>query len=300
MELMTEQSFSISNIASFTRGVINNLFELEEALLTQSQSEILETLLKMKGLISKLHETATQAVKQFTLNGNLCEQQLELIEKQIGHSFESQKNIKNKIRDVERCISGSKDKKEQIENQLKSLEQEAEKIQRQIDEAQQIDAKKVLLSFVPYYGYYHIGKTIYKLIVSLTSLKEEIQLLSEKIQESNGEINQLNHDFDSLKDTLSGYQENINELKEVQTKLEEQRRACKKGVVFSSNAQLYYSTLNQKLEKVKYRIEDIQDIVEYLNTEVTLIIDDMRDNEILALKDTLIKFGEYADKILSV
>lgn len=300
MEFIIEQSSSLQNSASFTHSVINNLLELEEVLPKQSGSEVLKTLSSMKALVDRLGETASQGVKEFALNGILFEKQLEFIEQQIGQSYQNQKDLEQNIRDIEAVRLGSETKKEEIKQRLMSLEQSAEELKEQIDEARRVDAEKVLLSFVPIYGSYHIGKIIYNLIESETSLNEEINSIRNAIQGDTVEFEELNNTLVRLRERLDSDAKNLNELKDVQITLQEQRIACKKGVVLSSNAQLYWATMKQKLEQIEYRMEDVKDIVKYLDSQVKLTMDGDGPEEVLSLKDALIKFGEYADKIPSV
>lgn len=295
--MLSTPSLSSKSYSSLSLATID-LLNLLPTLVEQPREQAIELLERMKSQVHTLEAASLNLARQAQQNSNSSEARLEVVENQINQMSQDQDNLRQRIREIEANLASAQtQKKSTEEDRNRSLEQ-VEQLKNELRNLQERREEAKKYACVPFYG---LGLNIRNLVDNdIPRYHQAVDDLNEYTQNINDEqaqIASLNATITNLNELENSDQQKIQHLKELKNNFQQERVQYKKGVTFFNQVALYYRTLEQKFETVGNRIEDINDIVEYLNSSVTLSLSGDGEDEVMALQDALVRCGEYADTI---
>ncbi len=124
----------------------------------------------------------------------------------------------------------------------------------------------------------------------LIGFPDELGKDQAKIQGLLEKIKEWHQETEDEKQKLSG-------LQMARKELEEQNQTIADRLVFLLKIEEFYGSLEEKLRNIDHRIDDVQDIIDSLQSEVvTPALEKGEKKAAVKLKEALILFAEYVDK----
>lgn len=277
-------------------STLTALLNLPQQLSELPREKAIEVLNEMRRPIAEFLDQTVISSKQAASNEILCEEKLESIENEINQAHQDRDALEEHIKDTQAQIEGCKTQISMTSQQQGEAIQRNNALQEKIKNLQQRAKELEKWCWVPGYGQYlGIRNLVDGDMKQYDRTIEEIKHLNDEIRQDQVAIEKFISVLRELNLSVDALREHINRLIEFAEHLQNQRIECKQHVTYLSQFKLYLDTLDQKLEKVIENIEDVQEVVNYLNSKVSLNSEGIGEDEVMLLKEAMIRCSQYVE-----
>lgn len=271
-----------------TRNILDNLLASSRLLRQQKQEEALTVLRGMRSAVNSLHKTALEYRDRARWEEELCEAQLEELVRQVGEIRDQEQDVERHIRDIQSQLERLGKNRERLLSDEVNLQASMAMLRKQIARLRARAEEMKKWFWVPGYGQYlAIRNLVDDDINRLKSKQEELGRLMVEISRDEAEIRDINRMLEGMTRDAQRLAAQEKELSLLRADLDKRKKHYARSVVFLLRIESFYSTLNQKLELVDRRIEDVQEL---------LSVVEKFEEEISDLESALLNFADEVDK----
>ena len=254
--------------AQVTGTIINDLLT-SVSLIKANRQEEAKAILQGMSIAVKTLSAAAHTSREGAANASqVIEMQLEELEKSIGIIYQHEQDIEVAIRKIKETLEYDEKLEILTGKQQKQLVSEINGIRNKIAKLQ--ETKKYMLALLVFGIAGVIAATTAISVENnkLNSKKEEWARLASEIQNNQKKMQDIRAEIDKSYREIADKKKEINSLEIVRGELEGQKKIVAARLVFLLTIEQFYGSLEVKLQNVDHRIEDVQDIVDSLQSEV--------------------------------
>ena len=290
----------VKSFAALTTHLVEELTQTTNTLISQTKEQTLTTLKMMKAKVFMLKQLAGQNKLYNKIRGEECQRRLESVLNELAIAVQSKDELADFMRSIEVAIEGDQKRlqeneaaREVLQNQINELE--TEKFNLSMQQFEQMDYGSLPI----------IGPAIGKIVEfrnlmerveerSLLAMNDQNRLAQEQISITEV-IEQSRERLNVLRSTLNNRQDNITELETIKAQLELQNKAIAQEVTLASVVELYYASLEHKVDVSQKRIEGVEDMTLYTADSEDSVLQEARAIEATSFKEALEKVGYVAE-----